>query len=139
MPRLRTFLRLRWAERIAFARAWCFLVAAKLGIRHFGLRRTLNALAPEPRVAPDRSWPLAARWLPVAVRYFPNGGHCLGRSVALVAILRRAGIPCDLRIGVRQGTADIEAHAWVEVDGHPVNDVEDIGEHYRSFEAIGLK
>jgi hypothetical protein len=42
---------------------------------------------------------------------------CLARALAAAAMLRRRGVRCDLRLGVRPATsAAIEAHAWVECD-----------------------
>jgi len=38
---------------------------------------------------------------------------CLYRSVAECLVLRRYGVPAVLRIGVKNDTGDIEAHAWV--------------------------
>jgi hypothetical protein len=38
---------------------------------------------------------------------------CLYRSVAECLVLRGYGVPAVLRIGVKNGEGDIEAHAWV--------------------------
>jgi hypothetical protein len=38
---------------------------------------------------------------------------CLYRSVATCLLLRRHGLEAQVRIGVRSGESDIEAHAWV--------------------------
>ena len=54
----------------------------------------------------------------VAAR-FPSA-TCLVQALAADAILRRRGLACELRIGVRardDSTVPIEAHAWVECDG----------------------
>jgi hypothetical protein len=121
MPRLKTFLRLGRRDRMAFARAWSYLAAAKLGIRFLGLSRTLRLVAPPALAVPAQAeWPDAARWLHVATRYWPDGNNCLGRSVALLGLLRRAGIAAELHIGVRP-PPDFEAHAWIELDGRPLN------------------
>jgi len=47
---------------------------------------------------------------------------CLYRSVAECLVLRRYGVPATLRIGVRNGTGDIEAHAWVVRADRPAPD-----------------
>ncbi len=42
------------------------------------------------------------------------GATCLPQSVAARAMLRRAGYPADIRVGVAKGSdGGIEAHAWV--------------------------
>jgi hypothetical protein len=45
---------------------------------------------------------------------------CLQRSAATVWLLRRHGITAQLVIGAQQ--LPFKAHAWVEVEGHVVND-----------------
>ena len=46
---------------------------------------------------------------------------CLPRSLALVRVLRAAGIDAELCFGVRK--FPFLAHAWVEANGRAVNDV----------------
>jgi len=50
------------------------------------------------------------------------GGSCLVRSLSLWAILLRRGIHADLRIGVRRSGEAIQGHAWLEIEGIPVNE-----------------
>ena len=45
---------------------------------------------------------------------------CLQRSAATVCLLKKYGVLAQLVIGVQQ--IPFKAHAWVEVDGHVVND-----------------
>jgi prolyl oligopeptidase len=45
---------------------------------------------------------------------------CLERAAATTCLLRKAGIPAELVIGVQ--TLPYCAHAWVEVEGAVVND-----------------
>lgn len=62
------------------------------------------------------------------------GARCLGRSLVLWFLLRRRGIDAELVLGaVANGTSEFLAHAWVEVDGKPVNDTPDVRERYGSF------
>jgi hypothetical protein len=45
---------------------------------------------------------------------------CLTRGAVMFGLLRRAGRPVGLRIGVRPGAAgDVSAHAWLVRDGSP--------------------
>jgi len=45
---------------------------------------------------------------------------CLQRSAATSCLLKRYGVHAELVIGAQQ--LPFKAHAWVEVDGHVVND-----------------
>lgn len=46
---------------------------------------------------------------------------CLRRSLALWWLLRRQGIPSEVRFGGRVAD-DVEAHAWLEVQGRALTD-----------------
>ena len=62
------------------------------------------------------------------------GALCLGRSLLLWFLLRRRGMDAVLVVGSMSAVDDEwMAHAWVELDGVPVNDDADVGEHYVSF------
>lgn len=58
---------------------------------------------------------------------------CLQRSLTLWWLLRRQGIACALRIGVRFVAGRFEAHAWVERLGLVLNDRPDIGQLFAPF------
>ncbi len=45
---------------------------------------------------------------------------CMQRSAATACLLKRNGVAAQMVIGVQQ--IPFKAHAWVEVDGHVVND-----------------
>ena len=60
--------------------------------------------------------------------------NCLTRSLYLWWLLRRRGVRCELRIGVRMIDGALAAHAWVEHAGVPVNDRDDVGERFGAFE-----
>jgi hypothetical protein len=49
-------------------------------------------------------------------------GTCLSRSFALWAILRRRGVETQLQIGYRKRADAFEGHAWLEYEGHPINE-----------------
>jgi hypothetical protein len=40
----------------------------------------------------------------------------------------------DLRIGVRLIEGRLEAHAWVEYQGKPINDTQDVSERFAAFD-----
>jgi hypothetical protein len=130
--RLRTFLALPGAERAAFLEAWAWVLASKLALGAFGLSRVL-AWHRAPAVAGAAGAPRAVRWIGVASRYCPGGAGCLVRSLALLGLLRRRGLGAQLRVGVGATAPRLEAHAWVELDGVPVNDAADVAARYPPF------
>lgn len=63
------------------------------------------------------------------------GARCLGRSLVVWFLLRRRGVDARLVIGASAPTSGgLAAHAWVEVDGRPVNEAEDVGERFGRFD-----
>jgi len=109
-----------------------------IALRAFGLLRLqawFDRLSPggrQPRldVPPARIGTLVN----VAGRYVPGLNTCLSRSLLLRWLLRRRGIRCELRIGVRLHQGEFQAHAWVEHQGKPINDADDIGLHFAPFD-----
>jgi hypothetical protein len=86
------------------------------------LRRMLDRVPVTRKLDWDRSSAIASvNWAvtTVASRFPP--ATCLVQALAAAALLRRRGLACELRLGVRhRGAIDgaaIEAHAWVECDG----------------------
>jgi Transglutaminase-like superfamily len=61
-----------------------------------------------------------AHHVAIAGAFFPGRAVCLEQSLALYLLLRRRGVPAELRLGVVP--SPFYAHAWVEVDGAPINE-----------------
>ena len=73
-----------------------------------------------------------------ARKHGPYRGNCLSRSLVLWWLLRRWGIESDLHIGVRRDTENLDAHAWVEYQGQPLNASEWVHEQYATFDGAIL-
>jgi hypothetical protein len=93
------------------------------------------AAAPTPTSAareavdtpPDLALTLATR-VAQAGALFPGRAICLEQSLVLYALLRRRGVEAQLRLGVQP--FPFTAHAWVEVDGAPINETEERIRHF---------
>ena len=59
---------------------------------------------------------------------------CLDQSLVLRWLLRRQGIDARIVFGARKEDEQMEAHAWVEIEGVPISD--DEGEH-QQFSPLG--
>ena len=100
------------------------IASAAASLRLLGLKRTLRITALDERspVPARLSDPMSKTVIADvtsaadrAERYAP-GGSCLSKSVVLAWLLRRQGVPAEIRIGVRTA-GEFEAHAWVEANG----------------------
>jgi hypothetical protein len=130
MERWRRWRRLRANDRREALRAAMLVVLSELGVRLFGLKRTRDWLRP-PMVTGSATPESAvlARVTEAIERvrcHSPLAGTCLSRSLALEYLLSRRGIRSNLRIGARRSGGAVSGHAWVEVNGRPVNDTPDV-------------
>ena len=63
-------------------------------------------------------------WICTAVNYaciwYPKQALCLQRSFVTTYLLRKHGVPAHMVLGAQK--LPFKAHAWVEVDGHSINE-----------------
>lgn len=131
LPGLRRISHLNSADRSTLVRAYAYLTFVDVAQRVVGFERLMGRLrlsGGAPVVHTEHThWQLQraqgyARWVDVASRHHLVNAQCLHRSLALALWLSRDGIENVVRIGVRKKGQELQAHAWVEVDGHVVND-----------------
>lgn len=82
--------------------------------------RRLGDVPLAPSRAPDEAVERAAYHVALAAAFFPGRAICLEQSLTLYVLLRRRGTPAELKLGVQP--FPFAAHAWVELDGQPVNE-----------------
>lgn len=70
----------------------------------------------------------------LAVRHGVWRANCLQRSLALWWLLRRNGIRSELHIGTRKIGRQLDAHAWIEIEGVVLNDSSDVRHRYEPFD-----
>jgi hypothetical protein len=77
-----------------------------------------------------------ARWVDRLLRHLPGPWQrtCLKRAAVLYYLLRRAGRPVELVIGVQRENSALGAHAWLVRAGEPY--LESRPEHARSHTVI---
>jgi hypothetical protein len=117
------------------------LLAADLTLKTLGLGRSVRLarwVAGRCRNAAQEQRQLVAetaRQVAIAAAFYPGRAQCLEQSLALFLLLRRRGMPVELRIGVQP--FPFTAHAWVEHNGRPVNEQEDFVTRLAPFPSIG--
>lgn len=125
------------------ARAVCAatLAAAAIALRVLGLRRTMAVAhrIARPAVLPADAVPIGligrtAHRVMRAAAFFPGRAECLEQSLTLYVLLRRRGLPVELRLGVQ--SFPFSAHAWVEYNGRPVNEREELVARMAPFPSI---
>jgi len=115
MPRLPLGWRLRATAAVVVVPPLLYLVSFSRLAGWLGG----NRLGPPADGLDDES---LASWVDRLLRRLPGPWHrtCLKRATVLFLLLRRAGRPVDLCIGVqRNGPAPLGAHAWLVRAGEP--------------------
>ena len=113
------------------------------GIAIFGFKKLHAVLARPPRPRSARSFAAeaaeararsAAKVVAIAAGRGPVRATCLRRSLLLWWLLRRDGIETVLRVGVNRDSGSLNAHAWIEYLGRPLNDADDIALRFPAFD-----
>ena len=118
-------------EWMLLAEAWLVLLGARLAIPRWQMPEILRRLQHAAR--PDKNNKNKNKNKgPVAhdpiVRAVQRATHlhiipmlCLPQSLSLSWMLVRRGLSCDFLIGAQPKDGQLDAHAWVERDGIPIN------------------
>lgn len=125
MPRIadagRFWIALRSPERVSACSALVDGALTVLVLKRHGLAPLLRLEPPRSRNEPHRARRIAAT-VDAALGLLPAEPTCLRRSVTLLRELHRRRLRATLCIGVRPGPGGVEAHAWVQVGDHVIND-----------------
>jgi Transglutaminase-like superfamily len=132
--------------RKLFWSATALLVSIRASLRMRGYGKTqkwLQRRAESHRKTLTQEGQSATRhYVELACRMVKSAGYhgemhasCLEESLALWYLLRVAGLQPKVRIGVRKSSGNFEAHAWIELDGSPLNEPEQNHKHYAAFDA----
>jgi hypothetical protein len=140
--RIRKLAALSASDRNLICYACLLMPVVWVSLRLLGLARTL-AWAAVPRsagqISNSRVLPPASlgRLVNIAARYGPIRAACLVRSLVLIRILGGRGVVGVLQIGVRKAVSSkLDAHAWVEFDGIPVNDDRNVAKDFAVFDTL---
>ena len=135
--KLSKFNALSWPERRTLLAAMAWLPLFCFGLHILGLRRFQDWLqhdrpSVETTLSQDEIVRIATL-VNIAARLAFIPATCLTRSLLLRWMLQRRGIASQLRIGVRMNKGNLDAHAWVEYAGLPINDRPNVGEQFAPF------
>lgn len=111
------------ADRMLVLRAYWKLIQLDRSLRKADFANLRDRVRSYPRAqgAPDPdALERVCRAIDTACIWYWKEVRCLQRSAATVCLLKNAGVPAQMIIGVQQ--MPFLAHAWVEVNGRVVND-----------------
>lgn len=93
--------------------------------------RTVRELR-DPRLPPQTT----ARMVRVAAQRGLYRAKCLDQSLVLCWLLRRQGIDAQIVFGARKEDEQMEAHAWIEVDGISLDEDDNPHRRFSTFEGL---
>jgi hypothetical protein len=139
---LRKFLALSAAGRAIILRSLLLLPTVAVLLRLQGMARTKTLLGRLGRPAGGTSRALApqeiARLVTTAASIL--GARCLPQSLVLQHLLRNRNVATEIRLGVSKlANGSLAAHAWIELDGLPLNDKLDVRERYVALPSSAIK
>ena len=77
-----------------------------------------------------------ARMVRLAAERGPIEAKCLEQSLVLSWLLRRRGVDARILFGARKQDAQMEAHAWVEIDGKAINEEQGFHQDFVPFDGL---
>lgn len=105
------------------------LPGVSVALRLLGYKRTRAWLERAFR-PPSQPQPVTATWLQhgehladlarMGARFTPANTSCLRQALLVHTLLRRQGLPTDIKFGVDAQRGALDLHAWVEMDGQPL-------------------
>ena len=124
-------------------RAWLLLSWVELGLRKFSYARVSQWFTPKQgRIraseSKDATQQIKRIWqlVDMASRNHILTITCLRRSLVAQRLLRQQGIPVELHFGVKKDNGRIQAHAWLEYQGHVIGDPEQLSQAYEPLARI---
>jgi hypothetical protein len=106
------------------------MLVIKMSVRWCGLGWTYRVAtrmtqhSAEPNLDEGRLVALTANRIATAAAFCPVRTRCLEQSLGMYVVLRMLSVNARFRMGVR--AFNFNAHAWIEYDGTPVNESNEI-------------
>lgn len=138
MTLLRKLLQLSKREVWLLFQAAVLLPAVRLALHFLTVSRVQDfgaTVIHDPR-SPQLSPQATARLVRVAAQRGLYRSKCLDQSLVLRWLLRRQGIDARIVFGARKEDAQMEAHAWVEVDGVAIGDDDGVNHRFSPLEEL---
>ncbi|HEX6127382.1 MAG TPA: lasso peptide biosynthesis B2 protein [Pyrinomonadaceae bacterium] len=118
--RIGKFFKASRRERWVFVRAVVLVTFYRIGLSvlPFSITRawTAGQVIPRSRPGDDHVIDEITRGVRIAGRLVPRA-TCLTQALAARKLLAQYGYRTELKIGVAKNTGELEAHAWLEING----------------------
>ena len=131
--------RLSLADKWLFFRAYILAVFTRGCIRLFGFKKTMKILSPFSALKKTDKYQLVdiKQYHKLSVLSYRAGKYlfnCLAICIAYWVLLRRRGIITELKFGMVLEGDKLKAHSWLEYEGQPFTDGDEINIKYKPFD-----
>lgn len=129
------------ARRPSFSGTFAMIAATDLALRYLGFARSVAMIRrlagdrPCAETAPDVLETVMQRVISTST-FYPGRAECLEQSLVAYVLLRRRGVPVQLRLGVQP--YPFHAHAWIELNGRPISEPDDYISQFVPVEGFAL-
>ena len=128
---------LRLSKRETFA-AFVGLLSFDLLLKLRGFYALINKVEHWPTKEPHTTDPKLCKRVRATVdraqMYYPKKAMCLQHSAVVTCLLRRRGVPAELVLAAQEFPP--KGHAWSEVDGVVINDLQSVKNSHRVLKRI---
>jgi hypothetical protein len=125
------------SKRETFA-AFVGLLSFDLLLKLRGFQSLINKVEHWPTTKPHTTDPELCKRVRATVdraqMYYPKKAMCLQHSAVVTCLLRRRGVPAELVLAAQAFPP--KGHAWSEVDGTVVNDLQSVKDSHRVLKRI---
>ena len=123
------------SDWLALVEAWRLLFFFQLVLYWISFERLMISIRPMPEIISDSSHTLIFtiklhRLIGCASRLHLIPMTCLVKSLVLQKMLSERNVPAQVKIGAQKIQGTIYAHAWVEVNGKPIGEADDIAQKF---------
>ncbi|MDD2921325.1 MAG: lasso peptide biosynthesis B2 protein [Anaerolineales bacterium] len=123
----------------ALIEAWLRLLYYRLALLAVNYQRLKESTRRIENQSSELSLPRARkieRLVGYAARLHLIPMTCLDKSLALQSMLSRRKIAAQIKIGAQKIEGTLYAHAWVEVNGKPIGEAEDVSKRFSALESV---
>jgi hypothetical protein len=128
-------------DLLILVEAWWMLGNTSRALRRVSYEHLISTIrfSPRERTNQDADLVLAKklqRLVSMAGRLHGSRITCLGRALTLYRMLSRRGNRSRVCIGVSRIQTNMQAHAWVEMEGQAIGEPEDITERFKVLNPV---
>jgi hypothetical protein len=125
---------------LVLAEAWWLLLHFYIALRWISFEHLMISTRSISEKVPNSSHTLtvaqqAQRLVGYAAQLHLIPMTCLVKSLTLQKILSRQNIPAQVKIGAQKIHDTICAYAWVEVDGKPIGEMDNVAQKFKVLES----